>query len=337
MSAADAAPCYRTAMAARAPDPDMIERFRRDLSALAPPDGRIGLAVSGGPDSLALLLLAAASCPDRIEAASVDHGLRRESRAEAEAVAAFCAAFSVPHEILVLEWDGPPDANIQARAREERYRALGAWAARRQLGWIASAHHLDDQAETLLMRLARGAGLSGLAGMRATAPLPGGVGTARLIRPLLGWRKAELVGIVAGAGIDAADDPANRDPRFDRSQARALLGSAGWLDAERLAAAARNLGEADEALDWTTERLWAERGEEEDGQVLLDARALPADLQRRLLLRAIRTLRPDADPPGPKLARLLEALRAGESGTLSGLLVRPGARWRIAPAPPRRG
>jgi hypothetical protein len=70
--------------------------------------------------TLALLLLAAASCPDRIEAASVDHGLRRESRAEAEAVAAFCAAFSVPHEILVLEWDGPPDANIQARAREER-------------------------------------------------------------------------------------------------------------------------------------------------------------------------------------------------------------------------
>ena len=145
---------------------ETIERFRRDLDALVPPDTPIGVAVSGGPDSLALLLLAAQARPARVEAATIDHALRPESRAEAEMVAALCERLGVPHAILTANWEEKPSTAIQERARAIRYKLLGEWARNRRLGALATAHHLDDQAETLLMRLTRGAGVRGLAGMR---------------------------------------------------------------------------------------------------------------------------------------------------------------------------
>ena len=143
-----------------------IDRFRRDLDALVAPDARLGIAVSGGPDSLALLLLAAEARPGQVEAATVDHALRPASKSEAEVVAEVCARLGVPHVILSADWDEKPETAIQERAREMRYRLLGEWARERRLT-ILTAHHLDDQAETLLMRLARGAGVRGLAGMRS--------------------------------------------------------------------------------------------------------------------------------------------------------------------------
>lgn len=296
------------------------------------PGSKVGVAVSGGPDSLGLLLLAAAARPGRVEAATVDHALRPESRAEAETVAALCERIAVPHEILRLEWPRAPDRNLQARAREARYHALGDWALNRRLTVVATAHHLDDQAETLLMRLARGAGVGGLGATRARRPLVKGV---KLVRPLLGWRKAELADLVASAGITAVDDPSNRDPRHDRVRMREWLRRAEWANPERLAASAAWLNEADEALDWALAPLAQERVTRDGAALVIDPSGIPRELQRRLLLAAFAEMS-GPTPRGPELSRALDKLRKGGTTTLAGLKLEGGATWRLLPAPPRR-
>ncbi|HVF37996.1 MAG TPA: tRNA lysidine(34) synthetase TilS, partial [Sphingomicrobium sp.] len=224
-------------------DQTLVSRLATDLDRLATPDARVGVAVSGGPDSLALLLLSSAARPGLVEAATVDHGLRAESAGEAAMVAGLCRKLGVPHASLPADWPQSPTSNLQAEARAMRYRRLAEWAAERGLPYVATAHHADDQAETLLMRLVRGSGVRGLSGSRAARSLTDGV---TLIRPLLGWRKAELEAIVAAAGIEPVDDPSNRDPRHDRSRFREWLESSAWVDPARLAASAAALRDADE-------------------------------------------------------------------------------------------
>lgn len=293
------------------------------LLAAIPASARIGLAVSGGPDSLALLLLAATERPGQVQAATVDHGLRAEARAEAEAVARICAERGVPHEILTVDVQG----SLQAAARSARYSALASWCQAHRLSHLATAHHLDDQAETVLMRLARGAGLAGLSGIRAERALAPGV---RLVRPLLGLRKTELEAIVAAAGITPARDPSNDNPRFDRTAARRLLGQTELFDPARIAHSAAILAEAEAALVWATEQIEAERVTPAG----LDPSDLPAELVRRLVLRQF--ARFGVAPGGPELARLIGALEAGRAATLGGVKATPGKLWRFAPAPPRR-
>jgi tRNA(Ile)-lysidine synthase len=294
----------------------------RDLG-LAP-DDRLSVAVSGGPDSLALLLLAIEARPGRVHAATVDHGLRPEARAEAEQVGHICRSRDVPHDVLTVTVTG----SIQAAARKARYAALGDWCERQGLRWLATGHHADDQAETLLMRLGRGAGLSGLAGVRRGRKLSDGV---TLIRPLLDWRKAELEALVIAARLSPALDPSNVDPAYDRTAVRSLLASTDLLDPARLAHSAAHLAEAEAALQWATDRAEAERI---DG-CSLDPREVPAELLRRLLLRMF--ARFGENPRGPELARLTAALHQGRPGTLGSVKVSPGARWTFAAAPPRRG
>jgi tRNA(Ile)-lysidine synthase len=320
-----------------------VDRFRADLEALtgSPPstDRRLALAVSGGPDSTAMLLLAAAAYPGLVAAATVDHRLRVDAAAEAQQVAALCARLAVPHDTLVIAWEQVPTADIQAAARERRYAALAHWARGRGCAWLAVAHHLDDQAETLLMRLARGSGVGGAAGarpLRALAADHRDAGPVHLIRPLLGWRRKELVTVVEEAGLVAVDDPTNRDLRHDRTRARRALEDVPWLSPERLAAAAAHFGEADEALEWVGRMLWPERAEVGDGAIWLDPTGLPRELQRRMLTQAIDVLATGRTVPGPKLVRVLDALLAGRVATIAGIKCTPGARWRLIPAPPRR-
>src|SRR5690606_38404014 len=156
---------------------------------------RIGVAVSGGSDSMAALHLLTAFGL-KVEAATVDHGLRPEAATEAETVARACAALSVPHE--TLRWtDGPAaTGNLMEQARLARYRLLAGWALRRGLTQVAIAHTADDQAETFLMRLAREAGLDGLAGMRSTWEQDG----VTFIRPLLVIGRADLRGYLSRHG-----------------------------------------------------------------------------------------------------------------------------------------
>src|SRR6185437_14137932 len=219
------------------------------------------------------------------EAATVDHALRRESRAEAGFVAEVCARLGVPHAILTAEWDEKPDSALQERARLIRYRLLGGWARQRGLTAILTAHHLDDQAETLLMRLARGAGVRGLAGMRKVARIPGA--DIALVRPLLDWRQSELEAVCAAAGLEPARDPSNHDERFERVRVRKALAKSDWLDPEALAASAEHMADADAALDWAAQVEWRRAVSASEGEVVYEPSDAPQEIHRRIVARAI--------------------------------------------------
>ena len=291
---------------------------------------RLGLAVSGGPDSLALLLLARAALPGRIAVASVDHGLRPAAAAECAGVAQLCAGWNVPHATLRVT---VAPGNLQAGARAARYAALAGWMEQRGLAALATAHHADDQAETLLMRLNRGCGLAGLAGIRARGTVPG---TALpLLRPLLAFRRAELEALVRHHGLAPARDPSNADPRFERVRIRTALASGGLVDPLELAAAAGHLAEAEEALDWAARREWAERVSVAEDAIRYRPQA-PRAVMLRIVERAVGTLGPGA-PRGRGAARLLDLLLAGRGGTLGGVVARvEGEGWVFRLEPPRR-
>lgn len=321
-------------------------RFTAALDRILPEGLRDGeplaLAVSGGPDSMALLALAHAALPGRVAAATVDHGLRPESAAEAALVAAACVQLSVPH--ATLRPDVPiAGGNLHAAARAARYALLGRWAVAAGSRVLATAHHADDQAETFLMRAVRGAGPAGLAGIRERRD-EGGVA---VIRPLLGWRRAELAEVVAQAGLPTVADPSNTDERFERARVRQLLASQPWLDPAGLARAARHVGEAEAALAAMSDWLWRTRKlvptgvDDPDTQVWLDMADLPRELCRRLAREAIRAVRlengvtPDFDLAA-NIEPLLDALETGRPATQADILVTSkGTVWRFAPAPPR--
>jgi tRNA(Ile)-lysidine synthase len=307
-----------------------VERFEADLGALASDAGRLGIAVSGGADSLALLLLAAAAFPGRCAVATVDHGLRAEAADEAAFVAGVCAQLGVQHRILAVTV--APGASVQAQAREARYAALSDWAAGQGIEMLLTGHHADDQADTLLMRLARGAGVGGLAGIRPKVRIAG----LLVCRPLLGWRREELRAIVCEAGLRAVEDPSNEDEAHDRVRMRRHLAEAPWLDPLALARSAGALAEAEEALGWAAEALCIERLTEEGEAVLLDPAGLPAELLRRLVLLCLRRIEPQAAPRGDQLAALVATLGQGGTATLGAVLCRGGRRFRFEPAPARR-
>jgi tRNA(Ile)-lysidine synthase len=313
-----------------------IDRLRDDLAALTSAETRIGIAVSGGPDSLALLLLAGQARPGQVEAATVDHALRPESRAEAEMVAALCERLGVPHAILTASWNGKPETALQERARTERYRLLSQWASERGLGAIATAHHLDDQAETLLMRLVRGAGVNGLAGMRKVARVPGS--DVPLIRPLLGWKHSELEAVCGAAGIEPARDPSNEDDQFERVRIRRELGDADWLDPTAVAASAGHLADAEAALEWAADKEWQRAVTDDDQTITYRPTDCPPEIRRRVVRRAVMDLanEGDSDPRGRELDALLGALSNGKKSTLRGVLCTGGAEWRFEAAPQRK-
>ncbi len=320
----------------RTPDPAAVKRFAADLGRLVPKGAKLGIAVSGGPDSLALLLLASAARPGNIEAASVDHALRDGSRAEAEMVAGLCKELGIPHAILTAEWKRKPTTAIQERARAQRYGLLARWLADRGLDDLVTAHHLDDQAETFLMRLNRGAGARGLAGMRPLAIVPGA--RTRLVRPLLGWRRSELAKLCADAGVSPAEDPSNSDEQFERVRIRQALAETDWLDLPSVARSASHLAAADVALHWATDREWDEQVSRHGHDIVYRPRA-PFELRRRIVRRAIAALAQEgrANPlRGRELDRLVGMLANGRTATLRGVLCSGGDEWRFAPAPARR-
>jgi tRNA(Ile)-lysidine synthase len=268
-----------------------------------------------------------------VVAATVDHRLRIESRDEAQMVARVCERLGVPHAILDVDVADDP-AGLQAAARAARYQALTRYAREEGAAFLATGHHLDDQAETLLMRLARGSGVAGLSGVRRSRPLDEAPDIT-LIRPLLDWRKAELEDLCAAARLRPARDPSNHNPRFDRTRARALLAE-GWPKAERLAAVADRLADAEEALGWSVRALAETRLHVADDAASLDTANLPHEYRRRLLLAAFAALVPGTIPRGESLDNLIAALDGNEIATLGGLRAHPGPPWRLTREGPRR-
>lgn len=318
------------------PDPALTARFQSDLAALTGTlPVTLGIAVSGGADSLGLLLLARDALGEAVEAATVDHGLRPESPGEAAYVAGLCRLWGIPHRVLHAS---TLVGNRQQAARTARYHLLSAWAAERRLLWIATGHHRDDQAETLLMRAVRGAGLSGLASIRAVIPpgeaadlMPAGGG---LVRPVLGWSRAELGQVVADAGIEAIADPSNADPAYDRAAFRDLLRREPLLDPRGLAKAAENLRDVEAVLAYAAAAAWDARVSRHSDGLLLRPDGLPRELLRRLVGRILGTLCGHA-PRGSQVAVLVDTLASGGRGNIGGVLAIPGSSWRFAPEPER--
>lgn len=331
----------------RAPLSDAEARARL-LPLLSDPAAASGLllAVSGGPDSVALMRLCAPLAREagaRLSVATVDHGLRPGSAAEAETVARWAADAGLSHRIL--PWTGEkPDAGLQDAARAARYALLAACAREIGAGALVTAHHRDDQAETVLMRLAAGSGIAGLAGMRARADLDGLV----LARPFLDLPKARLVATCRERGWPFLEDPSNAAPRFVRARLRRIapLLAAEGLDTARLARLARRAARADDALEAAAAAAFA-RIRIGEAPLLLDARLLraePEEIALRVLARALRAagggvghdrlLRLEA--LWARLAPALDA-KAPFRATLAGALVDAAeGRVRIVPEPPRR-
>jgi tRNA(Ile)-lysidine synthase len=244
------------------------------------------IAVSGGPDSVALLALLAewaiGGSPG-LHAVTVDHGLRPQASEEALGVGRLCAELGVPHAIRI--WDGEkPRTGLQEQARAARYRLLQE-EARRHKAAIVTAHTLDDQAETLLLRMAAGSGLTGLAGMAARAQL----GDTAVIRPLLGVEKRRLVATCRARGLGFVQDPSNEDPRFARVRWRGLMPmlAGEGLNPRRLAMLAGRFARADRALEARARQVLAEcSSPAEGGEVRLDLAALarePEEIAIRVL------------------------------------------------------
>ncbi|MEX1180496.1 MAG: tRNA lysidine(34) synthetase TilS [Cucumibacter sp.] len=295
---------------------------------LAPLEGiaSIGLAVSGGPDSLALMAMAArwrdarARRPN-VTVFTVDHGLRPEAVEEARLVARY--ASEVGLEAITLRWEGEkPGTGLQAAARTARYRLIGEVMDWRDIAVLVTAHHMDDQAETILMRIAHGSGVTGLAGMASFSEVEG----VKVFRPLLQVRHSELEAVVEAIGWTAVNDPSNADPRFERARWRAAMPSleALGLTVERLAQFGARLGRADAALSEAAERAF-ERVVKFDGfgagrlNLALLAALQPA-IRLRVLARAIDEAGGAARAPDLSQVEALEAA-LGSGATLAATTV----------------
>jgi tRNA(Ile)-lysidine synthase len=313
------------------------------------------LAVSGGPDSIALMVLAARwrkslKSPLRkpeLIVATVDHGLRAESKREAADVAKLAGTLGLTHR--TLRWSGTkPKTGLPQAARLARYALLAGAARKAGAAHILTAHTLDDQAETVLIRMSRGSGLTGLAAMARESSVPGS-GTIKLVRPLLDVPKARLIATLRAEKITFADDPSNRDPRFTRARLRGLMPQLAkeGLDARRLVLLGRRLKRADRAIENAVDRAHTELTADLGAPGAYDATGyarLPAEIALRLLGRAIGSLGDEGPVELGKLEALKEALDAAQmSGSkrfrrsLAGALVTLAkGKITVERAPPRK-
>ena len=286
------------------------------------------VAVSGGPDSIALLALLAAwtQLPGRppLHAATVDHGLRPDSADEAVAVARLCAKLGIGH--ATLRWEGlKPASAVQAEARRARYALLANEARRLGGATLVTAHTLDDQAETLLMRLAHGSGPSGLAGMRRWSKVNG----IPLVRPLLGISKARLIATAEARGLPFMHDPSNSDPRFERvrwREAMPVLAERG-LTAERLGRLAERMARLDESAAQRAREVLSGAllpdGSEENGLRLRFSMLVPEpeEIVLRVLALVLDAVVPGGDAHG-RLERLESCSVALTDAARAGLALR---------------
>jgi tRNA(Ile)-lysidine synthase len=320
------------------------------------------LAVSGGPDSTALMVLAARWVKSlrrkpKLLAVTVDHGLRAEAKGEAQAVARLARKLGVAHR--TLRWTGKkPKTGLPQAARAARYRLLGRAARKFGAVHILTAHTLDDQAETVLIRMMRGSGITGLAGMARSAALPGDSGgMIKLVRPFLSVAKTRLIATLAAENFAYADDLSNRDATFTRARLRGLMPQLAreGFDARRLALLAERLKRADQAIEAAVDdaqrdlMVTSGQGRRIFAVEAPGFAALPAETALRLLGRAVAAAGDEGPVELGKLEALKSSLDAAQSTgsgfrrTLAGAVVtfvkaQKGQNGKITVerAPPRR-
>ena len=321
---------------------DLQAKFDAKLGSLLPAGtDRVAVALSGGSDSMALVLLAAGwaeSTGAAIVALTVDHGLRPESAREARRVGEWMEARAIPHEILAYKGK-IPSSNIEGAAREYRYDLLGKYCARLGIKALLVAHNMDEQAETFFLNLARGSGVYGLAGMPEIALRDG----MEIVRPLLGFSKDELRAYLGSRSQEWVEDPSNADGKYRRVRVRNLkdLLASLELSPERISATMANVRRAREAVEFYADGLI--RRAFKDGSI--DAEALksaPAEVSLRALAKIIQGL---SQSPYPPRFESLESLcgkivggTLGRGATLAGFKfsAAPNGTIKIAPTPPRR-
>jgi len=314
----------------------------------------IVLAVSGGPDSVAMLWLAARwrralTQGPQLLAVTIDHGLRPEAAREARDVKRLATTLDLPHR--TLRWRGTkPKTGLPAAARAARYQLLAKAARTSGATHVLTAHTRDDQAETLLMRMLRGSGIAGLAAMARETERDG----MRLARPLLDIPKSRLVATLRKAKIGFADDPTNRDVGFTRPRLRALMPALAEEggDSRNLARLASRLARANAAIEVLAdgaERYLSLRDRDDAARFGFDALAfagLPEEIRLRLLKRAIDRTGHEGPAELGKVEMLLaaldNALANGEmlrmpKQTLAGAAISLSkGRIYVDPAPARR-
>jgi tRNA(Ile)-lysidine synthase len=335
-------------MSAKTPEPISPTEAKALFGDLASSPGLV-LAVSGGPDSTALMWLAARwrkslKAKPKLTAVTVDHGLRKAAKDEAKLVRKQAKALGIAHRIL--NWTGAkPKTAIQENARRARYRLLADAAKAAGATHILTAHTLDDQAETVLMRMARGSGMAGLAGMARRSRLDGLI----LVRPFLDLPKARLIATLDKVKVSFAEDPSNIDPRFMRARLRPLLRKLAeeGLDARRLSLLARRLRRADAAIEAEVDRVMA-AWPPADGRIAVPAAEfarLPGEIALRVLGRGIARCGDEGPVVLGKLESLLAAVlpaaqrpsKAPFRRTLAGALVAiSGGQMLVEKAPARR-
>ncbi|ABG31700.1 tRNA lysidine(34) synthetase TilS [Roseobacter denitrificans] len=293
----------------------------------------LGVAVSGGSDSMALLVLLCGFAERNgvaLSCATVDHGLRPEAADEARSVAGYCAAHDVPHVTLKWEgWDGT--GNTQNAARVARYRLLADWARGQGIADIALGHTQDDQAETVLMGLARASGVDGLSAMPARRDDRG----LCWHRPLLATSRAGLRGFLSANGVAWCEDPSNDDAQFERIKARRALTTLAELGVDRasLAQVAQNMAQARAALEQQTRRAIGDLVSLLGGGAMMPwsgFQTLPSEIARRVLMAAIDWIAAPPHAPRQKaLTAALSALRASGSATVAGcrLILKDDRFW----------
>ena len=292
----------------------------------------VAVAVSGGADSMALAVLAdrwARKRHGKIIALTVDHGLRSESQSEAKLAHKRLSIRDIDCQLLV--WHGDkPTSGIQAAAREARYRLMGNWCRRQGVLHLLVAHHREDQAETILSRLARASGADGLAGMAAIHEVP----DIRLLRPCLSLPGDRLRAVLLKYKIDWSEDPSNEDTMYERVRLRALLPllASEGVDAEALSGTARRMAAVRAGLEAATADFLGAHAEIfPEGYASFDRAAfltVDPEIGRRVLIALLTTIGGNVYPPRhAKLEALCETMRQdGERGSRSGSRTLGGCR-----------
>ena len=303
------------------PPQDILSHLS-EVFAQLPKDVVIGVAVSGGSDSVALLLALRAAMPQaHLHAATVDHGLRAEAKEEAHWVNALCDKLGVAHTTLTVS-DLPKGPNLQARARCARYDALAAWGRAMACSRICLGHSQTDVAENFLIRLARGSGVDGLSVMRGRWTDRG----MEWLRPLLAFSRADLQDFLCAQRQGWCNDPSNEDPAFMRvrmRQAAPDLEALG-LTGHRLAATATRMSYVQEALEFSTRELWPQVAQIDFTDVLFDQVALsrlPREFVERMVSDALNWI--SGQPYRPRNSALLRAIAAKKTATLHGCVLIP--------------